>query len=157
MKKVVLSVLVASSLMATSCKKAKEAGKETVNATEKVATEAVKKTEEVVDAHTADMADASEVETVKKVEAAVAAAKSLGIDIPTFDKAELTQNLGDYALYAKDYIAAKGNVAQISKLAPKGAELLKKGQELLKGADAATVTKFNTALTALQSKMAPAK
>lgn len=145
MKKVILSVLVAGSLMATSCKKAKEAGSDAVKATEKVATEAVKKTEEVVKKTAEEL----------KLETAVAAAKAMGIDIPSFENSNLTQNLADYAGYAKDYLAANGNVAEITKLAPKGAEILAKGQELLKSADAETVKKFSTVLTAIQAKMAP--
>lgn len=150
MKKVILSVLVVGALMTTSCKKTKEVSKDVVNKTEKVV-------EGVVDGHEANMADAAETEAVKKLETALAVARSMGVDIPSFDKPELTQNLADYAVYAKEYLTARGDNAAITKLAPKGAELLKKGQELLKGVDAATVTKFTTVLTAIQSKMAPTK
>lgn len=152
MKKVILSAFVVGSLVATSCKKAKEVSKDAVNKTEKVAKETVKKVEKVIDTNVGEVSAAS-----KKLNAAIEVAKGMGVNIPSFEKPELTQNLADYAVYAKDYIAAKGNVAAITKLAPKGAELLKKGQELLKGADDATVKKFKTVLTALQAKMAPSK
>ncbi len=172
MKKVILSVLVVGSLLATSCKKAKKAGNELKESTENVVnktTEATKNAaNEVVDATKKAVEKTGEkVEEVgkkieeavidTKTEQAIAVAKEMGIEIPTFKKPELTQNLANYAVYAKDYLATKGNVTEIAKLAPKGKELLTKGKELLNGLDAETTKKYTAVLNAIQSKMAPSK
>ena len=92
MKKIVLSVLVIGGLVFTSCKSEKKETKEVekeVVKTEKVVKEEVK---EVVEETKKDLTSAIE-----------------GITIPNFSNEAVTNNLVEYAQYAKNYIDAKGN------------------------------------------------
>jgi len=137
MKKIVLSIFVVGALLATSCKGEK---KDVKSITKEVVTE-VKK--EVV----------TKVEDVKKE--VVSALE--GVTIPSFSNAAVTENLTQYAAYAKDYIAANGNVVKIAGMAKKGADLLAKGKELASKLDVKEMTSYKSVLSAIQSKMAPAK
>jgi hypothetical protein len=143
MKRILLSVLVVCALVVTSCKSEK---KETKDAMEKVTTE-VKK----------------EVVVKEKVEEVTGGISEMlvsaldGVTIPKFKNEEVTKHLQTYASYAKDYIAAKGDVLKNAKLAKKGVALAIKGKELLGSLDAESAKKFKSVMNAIQSKMAPAK
>ena len=80
-----------------------------------------------------------------------------GVTIPSFDNKEVEEHLKSYATYAKDYIAAKGDVVKNAALAKKGVELANKGAELVKNLDDEGKKKFNSVMSAIQAKMAPAK
>lgn len=151
MKKLILSVLVAGSLMATSCKKAKEAGSDLKDATEAVATEAAEATEDAADAVAEGVEDAADA-----VSDAFDSALE-GVTIPTFENEEVTEHLKAYADYAKEYIAAGGDVVKNADLAKKGTELAAKGKELVASLDEESAAKFKSVMSAIQSKMAPAK
>lgn len=146
MKKLILSVLVAGSLMATSCKKAKEAGdavkqgtEETVEATKEATKDAVEATKKAA------------TDVVKTVESAIE-----GVSIPEFKDPKVGEYVKEYADYAKDYIAAKGDVVKNADLAKKATELAAKGQEVLKGLDAEDTKKYSTVMNSIMSKMADA-
>ncbi len=154
MKKVILSTLIIGAVLATSCKKAKEEADKAVDA----AAEVTEKTAEAV----TDAATDATTKVVEKAEEVVdKAAESVkstidDITIPSFDNEKVEQHLKNYAAYAKEYIAAKGDVVGNSDLAKKGIELASKGSELLKTLDAESVKKFNGIISAIQAKMAPA-
>lgn len=141
MKKIVLSMMVVGALLATSCKgekkEAKDAAKEVVTKVEKETEKVVEDTKEAV----SDMIDSA----------------LEGVKIPTFSNEAVTENLKSYAQYAKDYIAADGNVAKITAMASKGATLLAKGKELASKLDTKELSKYESVLTAIQAKMAPSK
>ena len=151
MKKVILTMCVAGTLLATSCKKAKEEVKDaketTVEAVEKASDKATEAATKVVEG------------TEAVVEKATEAVKSAieGISIPEFKDAKVTEHLKNYASYANDYIAAKGDVLKNASLAKKGVELAAKGKELVASLDAEGVKKYNGVMNAIMSKMAPAK
>ncbi len=151
MKKVILSVFVVGALLATSCKKEKEAVKDTAETTvetvEKAATETKDATTKVVEGAEA---------AVDKATEAVKSALD-GVTIPSFGNEKVEAHLNNYATYAKEYIAAKGDVLKNAELAKKGVELAAKGKELVGTLDAEGVKKFNSVMSAIQSKMAPAK
>lgn len=151
MKKVILSALVAGSLIATSCKKAKEEADKAVETTTEAVDKAADATKEA-----ATKAVETTTEAVDKAKEAVQSALE-GVTIPNFDNEKVEQHLKDYATYAKDYIAAKGDVVKNTELAKKGVELATKGAELVKTLDAEGVKKFNSVISAIQAKMAPAK
>ena len=175
MKKIVLSVLVAGSLLATSCKEVKKGASDLKDVTVETAGSAVDATTDaagvvadgakdaagtVVDG--AKDAAGAVVEGTKDAANAVADKASEmvssaleGVSIPSFTNEAVTKNLTDYAAYAKDYIAAKGNLGKISALAPKGAALLAKGKELASKLDVKEMAKYKSVLSAIQSKMAP--
>lgn len=134
-------MMVVGALLATSCKGEK---KDVKDATKEVVTKVEKETEKVVE----DTKDA----VSKMIDSALE-----GVKIPEFSNEAVTENLKSYAQYAKDYIDAKGNLAKITAMAPKGAELLKKGKELASKLDTKELSKYESVLTAIQSKMAPAK
>ncbi|MDX6746434.1 hypothetical protein SHK09_06500 [Polaribacter sp. PL03] len=188
MKKIVLSVLVAGSLLATSCKEVKKGATDLKDATVETADKAADATTEaagavangakdaagkVVDgakdaANTvAEGAKDAANAVVEGAENAVEGAKEAvssskdsalaGVTIPSFSNEAVTKNLTEYAAYAKDYIAANGNLAKISALAPKGAALLAKGKELASKLDVKEMAKYKSVLAAIQSKMAPSK
>ena len=147
MKKVILTMCVAGALLATSCKKTTEAATKAVDATTNAATKAV---------------DATTDAATKAVDATTGAAtKALGtmegVTIPEFKDPKVGEYLKSYSQYAKDYIAANGNVAAITKLAPKGAELASKMKQIAGSLDTESAMKFSKVMTAIQSKMAPAK
>ena len=141
MRKIVLSIMVVGALLATSCKgekkEAKDAAKEVVTKVEKETEKVVEDTKDAV----SDMIDSA----------------LEGVKIPSFSNEAVTENLKAYASYAKDYIAANGNVGKISALAPKGAALLAKGKELASKLDVKEMAKYKSVLSSIQSKMAPAK
>lgn len=166
MKKVILSVLVAGSLLATSCKKeAKKVEGEVKAGTEKVVEGAKKAGSEVVEGaekavNTATEAGKSVVEAgkdlVNKAGEAVTSAIE-GVTIPEFKDAKVTEYVKTYSDYAKKYIDAKGDVVKNASLAKEGVKLAEQGKELLKNMDAETTKKFNSVMNAIKSKMAPAK
>lgn len=141
MKKIVLSMMVVGALLATSCKGEK---KEVKDAAKEVVTKVEKETEKVV-------------EDTKKVVLDMVDSALEGVKIPTFSNEAVTENLKAYASYAKEYIDAKGNLAKITAMATKGADLLKKGKELAAKLDEKEMAKYKSVLSAIQSKMAPAK
>ena len=192
MKKTVLCVLVAGSLLATSCKEAKkgatdlkdatietagkaadattEAAEDVANgakdAANTVAEGASNATDAVVDgakdaANTVAEGASSAANTVAEgAKEAVSGAKDSaleGVTIPEFSNEAVTENLTKYAAYAKNYIAANGNMAKIAALAPKGAALLAKGKELASNLNATELAKYKSVLSTIQSKMAASK
>ena len=148
-------MLVAGSLLATSCKEAKKDATDlkdaTVEAADKTATATKDAATTTVDA-TKNAADAM-VDGAKKL---VSDSVLEGVKIPEFSNPEVTKNLTEYATYAKDYIAANGNLGKISALAVKGKDLMTKGQALMSKLDAPELAKYKSTLAAIQSKMAPA-
>ena len=79
-----------------------------------------------------------------------------GVNIPVLSNRAVTENLTAYAANAKELIAAKGNVIKTTKLAKKGAELLDEGKKLSSKLKPAELTKYKSALSAIQSKIAGA-
>ena len=164
MKKIVLSVLVAGSLLATSCKEAKKGVTDLKDVTVETAGSAVDATTDAAGAvadgakeavgTVADEAKDAANAVVDKASKMVSSALE-GVSIPSFSNEAVTKNLTDYAAYAKDYIDAKGNLGKISTLAPKGAALLAKGKELASKLDVKEMAKYKSVLSAIQSKMAP--
>lgn len=146
MKKVILSVMIAGSLLATGCKKAKEVKDAAVETTTKAADATKDAANTVVDGAKGMVDKAGEA-----VESALE-----GVSIPKFENAEVTKHLESYATYAKDYIAAKGDVLKNAKLAKQGVALATKGKELLGSLDAESAKKFKSVMNMIQSKMAPA-
>lgn len=188
MKKIVLSIMVVGSLLATSCKEVKDGAKDLKDSTVEAADNAADATKDgatkLVDGAkgvAADAVDATKEGAEKLVEGAENAANATidatkeganklvdgakeavasaldGVSIPAFANEEVTKHLESYATYAKEYIAAKGDVMKNAKLAKQGVELAKKGKELLGSLDAESATKFKSVMSAIQSKMAPAK
>lgn len=154
MKKVLLSMAVVA-LLATSCKEAKKGATDLKDATVETTGKAVEATKEAATTVVDGVKDTAEA-IVDKVEGEQESALE-GITIPTFSNEAVTENLTKYAAYAKEYIAANGNLGKISALAPKGAELLAKGKELASKLDAKELAKYKSVLSAIQSKMAPSK
>lgn len=155
MKKVILSALIVSSVLAISCKQAKE---ETKNAVEA----AVEKTEGAVDKVSESVENAATKVAEKTEEVAGEVAKSVesaldGVSIPSFDNKEVEDHLKNYATYAKECIAAKGDALKSASIAKKGAELASKGAELIKNLDAESKEKFNSVMSAIQAKMSASK
>ena len=155
MKKIVLSVLVAGSLLATSCKEVKKGASDLKDATVETAGAAVDVTTNAAGAVVDGATNAANA-VVDKASNAVTSALG-GISIPSFSNEAVTKNLTDYAAYAKDYIAANGNVAKIAALAPKGAALVAKGKELASKLDVSEMAKYKSVLSAIQSKISAAK
>ena len=133
--------MVVVALIAISCKGEKKDAKDTLK---EVTTEVEKEVETKVE------------ETTKEVTDMVASALE-GVTIPTFENVEVTKHLQTYASYAKDYIAAKGDVLKNAELAKQGVALATKGKELLGSLDVESAKKFKSVMNAIQSKMAPAK
>lgn len=160
MKKIILSMLVAGSLLATSCKGTKKDVTDLKNATVEAADKAAAATKDaankVVDGTKEVVGDAVDA-TKDGVNAVKDGAEKMiyGVKIPEFSNPAVTKNLTDYANYAKDYIDAKGNLGKISAMASKGQELAKKGAELIPTLSADDQAKYSKALTAIMSKMAP--
>ena len=161
MKKVILSALVVGSLLATSCKKAKEAGQDLKAGTEAVVNkgaEAVKDGANAVVDGAKDGANAvvdGAKDLADKAGAAVQSAID-GVSIPTFADPKVGEHLQAYSEYAKDYIAKGKDAYKDAALVQKGADLLAQGKEIVKGLDAESATKFNSVVKAIQAKMAPA-
>ena len=187
MKKVILSALVVGSLLATSCKKAKEAGSALKEGTEAVANGAVDAAKDGANAVANGAADVANgaagvvkdganavangaeavVDGAKDgANAVVDGAKNIagkavsaitGVSIPEFKDPAVGAHLQAYSEYAKDYIAAGTDAYKNTELVKKGADLLAKGKTIVAGLDAESATKFKSVMTAIQSKMAPAK
>ncbi|MDE0536021.1 hypothetical protein [Tenacibaculum sp. L6] len=158
MKKVILSVFVVGALLATSCKNTKEEAKDAAtdaveaveNATEEATDAATKAVEETKEA-AGEAAEATE-EAVESVKSAIE-----GIEIPQFEDPKVGEYLQTYSQYAKDYIEAKGDVVKNTELAKKGVELATQAKDIVANLDEAAAEKFNSVMTAIQSKMAPAQ
>jgi len=153
MKKLILSVLVVGSLMATSCKKAKEAGDTLKNGATSVVnegTDALKNGADAVANEAGDLAG-------KATDAVKSAVGLDGIEIPDFKDPKVGAYLTEYAAYAKEYIAAGAEGYKNTDLMKKGTDLATKAQDVIKGLDAESAQKFSKVLTAITSKMAPAK
>ena len=144
MKKIALAGIIIGSFLTTSCKEVTKGASDLKNKTVETAGSAVDATK--------DAANAAADKASDMVSSAIE-----GIAIPSFANEAITKNLTEYAAYAKDYIAANGNLAKISELAPKGATLLAKGKELASKLDPKEMAKYKSVLSAIQSKMAPAK
>ena len=154
MKKLILSVLVVSSLLATSCKKAKEAGNAVTNGATNLVEEGAKKVEEgatKVSDKAGEMAN-------KTADVVKSAAGLAGVEIPEFKDPKVTEYLTEYVAFAKEYIAEGANVASNADLMKKSTDLATKSQEVMKalGTDTEAIQKFTTTLSAIASKMAPA-
>lgn len=135
---------VAGALLATSCKnEAKDAKETTIEAVETATEEATEAVEEV---------EAATEEATEAVETAFE-----GITIPEFKDPKVGEYLKSYSEYAQNYIDAKGDVLKNTELAKKGVELAAKGKEIVATLDAEGTKKFNSVMSAIQSKMAPAK
>jgi hypothetical protein len=142
MKRILLLVLVVCALV-TSCKSEKKEAKDTL----KEVTTEVEKEVKVV--------ETKDKEITEEVSKMVASALE-GITIPEFENEEVTKHLQMYSSYAKDYIAAKGDVLKNAKLAKQGIALAVKGKELLSSLDAESAKKFKSVMNSIQSKIAPA-
>lgn len=142
MKKVILSALIVGSLMATSCKKTKEAAKDVKNSTENVANdvkEGAQKTVEATKEVAKDAADA--------VESAIT-----GISIPKFEDPKLTEYVKSYTEYAKEYIDAKGDVLK-SGLGEKGAKLAEQAKTAFSNLSPNDAKKYTEFMSAVNTKM----
>jgi len=175
MKKIVLSVLVAGSLLATSCKEVKKGATDLKDVTVETADSALDATTDAAGAVVEGAKDATGavVEGAKDAASTVVneakgatnavvdkASKMVssaleGVSIPSFANEAVTKNLTEYAAYAKDYIAANGNLAKIAALKPKGAAILTKGKELASKLDVKELAQYKSVLSAIQSKIAP--
>ncbi|WP_298763228.1 hypothetical protein [uncultured Polaribacter sp.] len=133
---------------------AKDAANSAVDATKDAANAAVNNVKDAANTAVDSAKDAANtaVEGAKDM----VSSKLEGVTIPTFSNPAVTENLKEYAAYAKDYIAAKGNTLKISQLAPKGAELLAKGKELSSSLNAAELTKYNSVIATIKSKLTAA-
>ena len=168
MKKVLLSMAVVA-LLATSCKKVKEAGNDLKDVTVEVTDKAEKAGNDLKDAAvkatdkatevTEDAVDAVKEGTENVVAEVKEAVQSVvdGISIPEFENPEVTKHLESYATYAKEYIAGKGDALKNAKLAKQGVALAAKGKELLGSLDEESAKKFKSVMSAIQSKLASAK
>jgi hypothetical protein len=166
MKKIVLSVLVAGSLLATSCKEVKKGAADLTDATLETVDKAADTTTDAAGAVVDGAKDASDAlvdgakdaanAVVDKATSMVSSALE-GVSIPAFSNEAVTENLKEYATYAKDCIAADGKLGKLAALAPKGASLLAKGKELASSLKPEEMAKYKSILSAIQSKMASAK
>lgn len=173
MKKIVVSAFVVAALLVTACKSEKKEGTDALNevksevkktsdmleteaekATEMIKTETEEATEKATEMVQSETEKASD-----KMEEAQGMIKSAldGIEIPKFENEVVTKHLESYASYAKEYIASKGDMLKNAKLAKEGVALATKGKELLGSLDAESAQKFKNVMSAIQSKMAPAK
>jgi hypothetical protein len=155
MKKIVLFVLVAGSLLVTSCKEVKKGATDVTDATLETVDKATDATTDAASAVVDGAKDASNA-LVDKATSMVSSALE-GISIPAFSNEAVTENLKEYATYAKDCIAADGKLGKLAALAPKGASLLAKGKELASSLKPEEMAKYKSILSAIQSKMASAK
>jgi len=150
MKKLILSALVVGSLLATSCKEAKEAGKELKEGTETVVNkgaEAVKEGAEAVAEGAKDLAEKAEETLTSAIE---------GVTIPKFEDPKVGEHLQAYSEYAKEYIAKGTEAYKDAAIVKKGEELAAKGAEIVKGLDEESAAKYNSVIKAIKAKMAPA-
>lgn len=144
---------------------AKDAANSAVDATKDAANAAVNNVKDAANTAVDSAKDAANTAVDSAKDAAnkaVEGAKDMvsskleGVTIPKFSNPAVTENLKEYAAYAKDYVAAKGNALKISQLAPKGAELLAKGKKLASGLNAAELTKYNSVIATIKSKLTAA-
>ena len=165
MKKVILSALVVGSLLATSCKEAKEGAnalKDGAGAVVEGGANVVKDGAGAVKDGANAVVDGAKdganavVDGAKDI-AGKAVSAITGVEIPEFKDPAVGAHLQSYSEYAKDYIAAGTDAYKNTELMAKGKDLVAKGTEIVKGLDAESATKFKSVLTAIQSKMAPAK
>lgn len=148
MRKIVLSMMVVGALLTTSCKGEKKEDEKKVTTEVKKEVEEVKKEVEVaVDSLKKD---------AKEIKEGVESALE-GVTIPKFEDEKVTEHLKAYAVHAKEYIEAKGDVVKNSELAKKSVEFAKKSKQMLSTLDEEAAAKFKSAMTAIQSKMAPGK
>lgn len=158
MKKVILSLMVAGTLLATGCKKAKEAGKDmkdaTVEAAEKAGDVVAEGADKVVDGAEAVVDGA--IDLADKTGDAIKSAID-GVSIPKFEDPKVGEHLKAYSEYASEYMKAGKDAYKNAGLVKKGADLLAKGKTIVAGLDEAGAKKFNSVMSAIQSKMAPAK
>ncbi|GAB7258191.1 hypothetical protein [uncultured Polaribacter sp.] len=140
MKKL-LSIVFIGALMFTSCKS------NTKDVKEIKETEVLENTTEVVK---------KEVETDIVVEKPMESGL-VGITIPSFSNDKIVENLKAYTVYARDYIAADGNVAKITSIAAKGKKLLDEGREMASKLPKEEQEMYAKVMAQIQSKMAPAK
>lgn len=144
---------VAGALLATSCKNEKEGAKDVKDTT----VEAVEKATEATTEAATKVVEGAEKATEAVAEGAEAVKSAIeGITIPEFKDPKVGAYLQSYTEYAKSYIDANGSVSEITKLAPKGAELATKMSAIAGSLDAESAVKFSNVMTAIQSKMAPA-
>jgi sortase (surface protein transpeptidase) len=136
MKKIVLSVLVAGSLLATSCKEVKKESTDLKGATVEAASTAADATKDAADTAVEGTKDAADA-VVDAVKTASDEVKSVfdGISIPKFEDPKVTEFLQGYATHAKDYIEAKGDVLKNAKLAKKTVELAKEAKGIVSNLD----------------------
>ena len=165
MKKVILSVLVAGALLSTSCKEAKKEANDVkgaaVEATEKVAEETKAAADKVAEAtgEAAEKVAEGAEKAAEDVKEAVDGAKEAvqnavaGITIPEFKDPKVGEYLTEYAKYAEDFAAAKGDALKQTSLAKKGADLATKAQGIVGSLDAESAKKFSDVMTAIQAKM----
>lgn len=133
MKKAVLSMFLVGALVSTSCKGKTETKEEVKEVETEVVTET--ETELIVE-------DPSEVGFVD-------------ITIPEFSNDAVVENLKSYALYARDYIAADGNVAKITGMAATGKKLLDEGREMVAKLPKEDQDNYAKVIAQIQAKMAP--
>lgn len=138
MKKVILSVLVAGSLLATSCKNEKKEGNDLKENIENVATDVKEGATKATEAAN---------EAVKAVESAVA-----GISIPNFEDPKLTEYVKSYAEYAKEYIDAKGDVLK-NGLGEKGAKLAEQAKTAFSNLSESDTKKYTEFMSKISAKM----
>ena len=143
MKKIVLSALVVGALL-VSCKSEK---KEAQKTTEEVKTEVKQEVNNV---------ETKLEEGTKKVSDMLESALE-GVSIPKFEDPKVGEFLQGYATHAKEYIEAKGDVLKNAKLAKKSVEYATKAKDIVANLDEESTAKFKSVMSAIQSKMAPAK
>jgi len=138
MKKVVLSFLFASCIVVTSCKKSEEKKEDDMKEVEtEVVTEVVTKVE-------------------KETELIVENTDSDGfvdIEIPQFSNEDVVKNLKAYSLYARNYIAAKGDSEKLEELAEEGSQILKEGREMVGKLSKADQDNYAKTIAQIQTKI----
>lgn len=172
MKKLILSALVVGSLLATSCKQAKEAGDAVKDGATTVVDSAKDGANAVVDGAKDGanavvegakdganaVADGAKDMAGKATDAVKSAVGLDGVTIPEFKDPKVGAYLTEYSAYAKEYIAAGADGYKNADLMKKGTDLATKSQEVIKslGTDTESIKKFSSTLSAIASKMAPA-
>lgn len=121
--------MVVGVLLITSCKGEK---KEEVKAIEKVKTEGKKTIEP------------------KKGEGKTVI---MGVEIPSFSNKAVETNLKLYALHARKYVSAKGDIAKITAMAPRGKKILNEGREMVSKLSKEEQDMYAKVMAEIQSKM----
>lgn len=136
MKKVVLSLMLASCIVATSCKSKEEKKDEVTNEVEtEVVTEVETETELLVENTDSD--------------------GFVDIEIPQFSDDAVKENLKEYSLFARNYIAAKGDSETLESLAVEGKEILKEGREMVAKLPKTDQDAYAKTIALIQAKMTP--